>query len=221
MPIATGANSVAAALGNRLGRDPLRLMRRYHEGRRTTPIRGTFYLAGSRNFLYGSNISTRIDIDTDWCRCGLVRDAARFVAMSDLPYCRGQNGFRGHYSREVPSTSTGRSAHSTRRPLTITRNNAVSRPITIRLPLATCQMADDPGVGMRDNTLRRYRGSNRREPSVSHSSSKDLGPEGRNDRQPSLSKKHTVRNGWQVLPPIMATVLSPRLAPTPGQPSER
>ena len=82
-------------------------------------------------------------------------------------------------------------------------------------------MADDPGVGVRDNTLRRYRGSNRREPSESHSSSKDLGPEGRKDRQPSLSRKHTVRDGWQVLPPIMATVLSPRLAPTPGQPSER
>jgi len=81
----------------------------------------------------------------------------------------------------------------------ITRNNAVSRPIAIRLPLATCQMADDPGVGVRDNTLRRDRGSNRREPSVSHSSSKDLGPESRNDRQPSLSKKHTARNGWQVL----------------------
>jgi hypothetical protein len=34
-------------------------MRTYHEGRRTTPTRGTFYLAGSRNFLFGSNTVAR------------------------------------------------------------------------------------------------------------------------------------------------------------------
>jgi hypothetical protein len=36
-----------------------RSARTYHEGRPPTSIRGTFYLAGSRNFLFGSDIKGR------------------------------------------------------------------------------------------------------------------------------------------------------------------
>ena len=50
-----GANPVASALGNPARRDPGKAMRTYHEGRYPTPTRGTFYLAGDRNFLFGSN----------------------------------------------------------------------------------------------------------------------------------------------------------------------
>jgi hypothetical protein len=50
-----GANPVASALGNRTRRDPGTAVRTYHEGQLPTLKRGTFYLAGSRNFLFGPN----------------------------------------------------------------------------------------------------------------------------------------------------------------------
>ena len=56
MPIASGANSVASALGNRTRRDPSAAVRPYHVGRKPTLKTGTFYLAGNRNFLFGSDI---------------------------------------------------------------------------------------------------------------------------------------------------------------------
>ena len=56
MPIASGANSVASALGNRPRRDPGAAVRTYHEGAQATPKTGTFYLAGKRNFLLGSDM---------------------------------------------------------------------------------------------------------------------------------------------------------------------
>ena len=55
MPIASGANSVASALGNRTRRDPGAAVRTYHEGLKPARKRGTFYLAGDRNFLLGSD----------------------------------------------------------------------------------------------------------------------------------------------------------------------
>ena len=55
MPIASGANSVASALGHRPRRDPGAAVRTYHEGLSPAPKTGTFYLAGNRNFLLGSD----------------------------------------------------------------------------------------------------------------------------------------------------------------------
>jgi len=55
MPTASGANSVASALGTASRSRPAAAMGRYHEGRPTTFTRGTFYLPGSRKFLFGSN----------------------------------------------------------------------------------------------------------------------------------------------------------------------
>ena len=54
-PTASGANSVASALGNLAGRDPGEAVRTYHEGPEATLQIGTFYLAGNRNFLFGSD----------------------------------------------------------------------------------------------------------------------------------------------------------------------
>ena len=56
MPIASGANSVASALGNRPRRDPGAAVRTYHEGLKPALKTGTFYLAGNRNFLFGPDI---------------------------------------------------------------------------------------------------------------------------------------------------------------------
>ena len=53
-----GANPVASALGNRTRRDPGAAVRTYHEGLKPTPKTGTFYLAGNRNFLLGSDSDT-------------------------------------------------------------------------------------------------------------------------------------------------------------------
>jgi hypothetical protein len=50
-----GANPVASALGNRARRDPSTAVRTYHEGLKPTRKTGTFYLAGNRNFLFGSD----------------------------------------------------------------------------------------------------------------------------------------------------------------------
>jgi hypothetical protein len=50
-----GANPVASALGNRPRRDPGAAVRTYHEGLKLALKTGTFYLAGNRNFLFGSD----------------------------------------------------------------------------------------------------------------------------------------------------------------------
>jgi hypothetical protein len=50
-----GANPVASALGNRARRDPGTAVQPYHEGLKQTFETGTFYLAGIRNFLCGSD----------------------------------------------------------------------------------------------------------------------------------------------------------------------
>src|ERR1700756_3475278 len=50
-----GANPVASALGNPARRDPGGAMRTYHEGQKSPLKTGTFYLAGNRNFLFGSD----------------------------------------------------------------------------------------------------------------------------------------------------------------------
>ena len=55
MPIASGANPVASALGNRTRRDPGAAVRTYHEGLNLTPRTGTFYFGGNRNFLLWSD----------------------------------------------------------------------------------------------------------------------------------------------------------------------
>ena len=54
-PTASGANSVASALGSLPRRDPEEDVRTYHEGLYRPLKTGTFYLAGSRNFLFGSD----------------------------------------------------------------------------------------------------------------------------------------------------------------------
>ena len=56
MPTASGANSVASALGNRTRRDPGAAVRTYHEGLKPALKTGTFYLAGNRNFLLGRDM---------------------------------------------------------------------------------------------------------------------------------------------------------------------
>ena len=43
-------------MGNRTRRDPSTAVRTYHEGLKPTRKTGTFYLAGNRNFLFGSDI---------------------------------------------------------------------------------------------------------------------------------------------------------------------
>ena len=50
-----GANPVASALGDPTRRDPGGAVRTYHEGRHSALKTGTFYLAGNRNFLLGSD----------------------------------------------------------------------------------------------------------------------------------------------------------------------
>src|SRR5579862_3216641 len=50
-----GANPAASALGNSAGRDPSEAVRTYHEDRKTNPKTGTFYFAGNRNFLFGTD----------------------------------------------------------------------------------------------------------------------------------------------------------------------
>ena len=50
-----GANPVASALGDRARRDPSTAVRTYHEGLKPTRRTGTLYLAGNRNFLFGSD----------------------------------------------------------------------------------------------------------------------------------------------------------------------
>ena len=50
-----GANPVASALGDPARRDPGEAVRTYHEGPHLTLKTGTFYLAGNRNFLFGSD----------------------------------------------------------------------------------------------------------------------------------------------------------------------
>jgi len=54
-----GANPVASALGNRPRRNPGAALRTYHEGLKPTLKTGTFYLAGNRNFLLGSDTTLR------------------------------------------------------------------------------------------------------------------------------------------------------------------
>jgi len=56
-----GANPVASALGDRTRRDPDAAMRTYHVGLKQTLKTGTFYLAGNRNFLFGSDMISRLD----------------------------------------------------------------------------------------------------------------------------------------------------------------
>jgi hypothetical protein len=53
-----GMNPVALASGNRTRRDPGTAVRTYHEGLKPTLKTGTFYLAGKRNFLPGSDRRT-------------------------------------------------------------------------------------------------------------------------------------------------------------------
>jgi hypothetical protein len=55
-----GANPVASALGNRARRDPGTAVQPYHEGLKQTFETGTFYLAGIRNFLFGSDMRSRV-----------------------------------------------------------------------------------------------------------------------------------------------------------------
>ena len=52
-----GANPVASALGSLVGRDSDLAVRTYHLRFSTTHQLGTFYLAGVRNFLFGSDTS--------------------------------------------------------------------------------------------------------------------------------------------------------------------
>jgi hypothetical protein len=60
-----GANPVASALGNRARRDPGTAVQPYHEGFKQTFESGTFYLAGNRNFLFGSDTHTLIFTGTE------------------------------------------------------------------------------------------------------------------------------------------------------------
>ena len=75
-PIASGANSVASALGNRTRRDPSTAVRTYHEGRPPTLKSGTFYLAGNRNFLFGSDTAPTCSV-----RREILQIVARFSKM--------------------------------------------------------------------------------------------------------------------------------------------
>src|SRR4051794_14612983 len=50
-----GANPVTSALGDLARRDPGEAVRTYHERRAAALKTGTFYLAGNRNFLFGSD----------------------------------------------------------------------------------------------------------------------------------------------------------------------
>jgi hypothetical protein len=68
-----GANPVASALGNRARRDPGTAVQPYHEGLKQTFETGTFYLAGIRNFLFGSD------------RAGFIRSLATLSALTEGP----------------------------------------------------------------------------------------------------------------------------------------
>src|ERR1700693_1780332 len=72
-PTASGANSVASALGSLARRDPGKTVRTYHEGFQSTLKIGTFYLAGNRNFLFGSDTTRRRSVDPSG-GSGAVRD---------------------------------------------------------------------------------------------------------------------------------------------------
>src|SRR5262252_9248700 len=71
-----GANPVASALGNLARRDPNEAVRIYHEGQQPILKTGTFYLAGKRNFLFGS--------DKSWGR------RPPGLRSAGLPACAGQ-----------------------------------------------------------------------------------------------------------------------------------
>jgi hypothetical protein len=49
-------------LGNFTRRDPGEAVRTYHEGPQRATSRGTFYLAGKRNFLLGSDSGQKVHI---------------------------------------------------------------------------------------------------------------------------------------------------------------
>jgi hypothetical protein len=77
-----GANPVASALGNSAGRDPGEAVRTYHEDRKTNPKTGTFYLAGNRNFLFGSDSGTD-DSGTD-DKQGKAQSEASTIVIKSL-----------------------------------------------------------------------------------------------------------------------------------------
>src|SRR5215472_8836655 len=60
-----GANPVASALGNLARRDPNEAVRIYHEGQQPILKTGTFYLAGKRNFLFGSDTGVLSDVEPE------------------------------------------------------------------------------------------------------------------------------------------------------------
>jgi hypothetical protein len=65
LPIRNGASPVASALSNRPRRDPGAAVRTYH-GVPSRPLEtGTFYLAGNRNFLFGSDTKKKQEHVTD------------------------------------------------------------------------------------------------------------------------------------------------------------
>jgi hypothetical protein len=77
LPIRNGASPVASALSNRPRRDPGAAVRTYH-GVPSRPLEtGTFYLAGNRNFLFGSDTSAAAT------RCHVRR--CQFIVYWDRP----------------------------------------------------------------------------------------------------------------------------------------
>jgi hypothetical protein len=90
VPIASEANSVASALGNRTRRDPGAAVRTYHEGPEPALKTGTFYLAGNRNFLFGSDMGGPVETP----KSGRSRFHHRFNhQQDDMGFESGANRF--------------------------------------------------------------------------------------------------------------------------------
>src|ERR1700687_3310374 len=89
-PTASGANSVASALGSLARRDPGKTVRTYHEDFQSALKIGTFYLAGNRNFLLGSD-RCRTRTPNRSAACDRLRAcvAAVFAFSSDSCFWRG------------------------------------------------------------------------------------------------------------------------------------
>src|SRR5712691_8241669 len=83
-PTASGANSVASALGNPARRDPGEAVRTYHEGSQATLKIGTFYFGGNRNFLLWSDTAPPLHYNMF---------VERISVRADI--CHGKPWFRG------------------------------------------------------------------------------------------------------------------------------
>ena len=112
MPIASGANSVASALGNRR-RDPGTAMRTYYEGLKPTRKTGTFYFGGNRNFLLWSDRQDCHGFPAPFAGNALAvlsvpGPSSLAAGLTSVPRQRAQQRFRQHRAHSGPRAGRAR-----------------------------------------------------------------------------------------------------------------